>query len=50
MSSMTTRPLRSAGLLAAGALRLAIAASTPARAHTVTDWSVHATNDYVDVP
>lgn len=47
---MTTRPLRSAGLLAAGALLLAIAASTSARADTVTDWNVHATNDYVDVP
>ena len=47
---MTTRPLRSAGPLAAGALLLAIAASPPAQADTVTDWHVHSTNDYVDVP
>ena len=47
---MTTPPLRSAGVLTAGALLLAIAASTSARADTVADWNAHATNDYVDVP
>ncbi len=36
--------MRSAGLLLAGAALLAIAASTPARADTVTDWNQHATD------
>lgn len=41
---MTARHVRSAGLLAAGAALLAIAASTPARAETVTDWNQGATD------
>ena len=41
---MTARRIRSAGLLCVGVMLLAIAASTPARADTVTDWNLHATN------
>jgi hypothetical protein len=44
VSSMPTRRIRSAGLLAVGAALLAVAASTPARADPVTDWNMHATN------
>jgi hypothetical protein len=40
---MTTRRIRSAGLLGVGAALLAVAASSPARADTVTDWNMHAT-------
>src|SRR5215203_4514857 len=39
---MTTRHMRSGGLLAAVAALLAIAA--PARADTVTEWNLNATN------
>ena len=41
---MTARRTRSAALLLAGAALLAIAASTPARADTVTDWNQQATD------
>jgi len=41
---MTARRTRSATLLLAGAALLAIAASTPARADTVTDWNQLATD------
>ena len=41
---MITRHMRIAALLAAGATLLAIAASTPARADTVTEWNLNATN------
>jgi hypothetical protein len=41
---MTARRTRSATLLLAGAALLAIAASTPARADTVTDWNEQGTD------
>ena len=41
---MTARRTRRAALLLAGATLLAIAASTPARADTVTDWNQQATD------
>jgi hypothetical protein len=41
---MTARRTRSATLLLAGGALLAIAASTPARADTVTDWNQQATD------
>jgi PAP2 superfamily len=44
---MTKRHMRSAGLLVAGAMLLAVAASTPARAETVTDWNQHATDSLI---
>jgi hypothetical protein len=44
---MTRRHARGAGLLLAGVALLAIAASTPARADTVTDWNQQATDSLI---
>ena len=44
VSPMNALRIRSAGLLGAGAALIALAASTPARADTVTDWNSHATD------
>jgi hypothetical protein len=44
VSQITKRRMGIAALLAAGATLLAIAASTPARADTVTDWNMNATS------
>jgi hypothetical protein len=44
VSQMTKSRMRIAALLVAGATLLAIAASTPARADTVTDWNATATS------
>jgi PAP2 superfamily len=41
---MTRRHIRSAAALVGGAALLALAASTPARADTVSDWNLNATN------
>ena len=44
---MTTRRTRRTALLLAGAALLAIAASTPARADTVTDWNQQSTDSLI---
>ena len=44
---MTARRTRRTALLLAGAALLAIAASTPARADTVTDWNQQATDSLI---